>query len=1013
MKKVIVLFAAVLLAASISAQSPGKISYQAVIRDNSGALIPNQTVAIQISILRGSADGLAVYTESQTPVTNANGLVILEIGIQPGFDDIDWANGPYFIKTETDLNGGNNYTITGTSQILSVPYAIYAEKTGNVDYSTLINKPFIPEQTSDLTNNSGFITGYTETDPVFGGSPAGTITNNDIENWNNKLGNEIDSSVTNELQVLSISRDTIYLSNGGFVKLPDYVTSVQIHNDSLYVAYKQEAPINEGYIGRGAPGSTFASVTIDSVSDIAYTSARIDANVTANGGEFVMSRGICLSASANPTLNNTCYASGSGTGAFDAAITGLSPNTRYYARPFASNAIGTSYGNDISFTTLPQTVPTLTTSEVYNISLTSAMSGGHITDDGGLPLLERGICWSLSPAPTIADHTDPQGTVPGNFNALMNGLASGTKYYVRAYAKNTLGTSYGNEFSFTTNALSLASITTNSVSNISYTTVTCGGTVTADNGYPVSSRGICWSTGSAPTIANSKYSEAGGVGSFTAAVMGLSPSTLYYIRAFATNQAGTVYGNEYSFTTLANTAPVLTTRTITGISSSIATSGGNITSDGGSAITAKGVCWSVNPAPTVSNNKTTDGTGSSSYNSNITGLSPLSLYYVRAYATNSVGTTYGNELSFTSTDLVYPPSSKAPIVATASSILITSSTASSGGYVSSEGGSAILARGVCWSTTTNPTLANNHTTDGTGLGYFTSTVTGITGCNTVHYIRAYAYNSTDTTYGPQNSVTTGNLPSGVTTIITKTLPDSIITGGNIPDDGGCSITQKGVCWSLTANPTTSNSTTAQGAGSGTFVSYITGLIPNVTYYIRSYATNSKGTVYGDQQVVTTAIPSSGIYLGQAYAGGSVFYIDGTKLHGLVCTSVSIGNFVWGCNGTDIATSTDFGSGETNTAAITAFCTETNTAAKACDALVLNGYSDWYLPSLNELNLVYNNIGKFGLIANIYYWSSSQCGSGYAYYSSSGYGSCGCSGGWFSTCYGGKTNSYAVLAIRKF
>ena len=503
-----------------------------------------------------------------------------------------------------------------------------------------------------------------------------------------------------------------------------------------------------------------------------------------------MSRGICLSASTNPTLNNTCYASGTGTGTYSAAITGLNPNTTYFVRSFASNAIGTSYGTETSFTTLPQTTPTLTTNQVYNISLTSAMSGGNISDDGGLPLLERGICWSLSPAPTIADSTDPQGTATGSFNALMDKLTSGTNYYMRAYAKNALGTAYGNELSFTTNALSLASITTNAVSNISYTTATCGGTVTADNGYPVSSRGICWSTATAPTTSNYKYSEAGSVGSFTASVTGLTSSTTYYIRAFAINEAGTVYGNEYSFTTLANTAPVLTTKAITGISSNIASSGGNITSDGGSAITAKGVCWSVNPAPTLSDNKTTDGTGSSGYNSNITGLSPLSLYYVRAYATNSVGTTYGNELSFTSTDLVYPPSSTAPIVATASSVLITSSTASSGGYVSSDGGSAILARGVCWSTTINPTLANNHTADGTGLGYFTSTVTGLTGCNTVHYIRAYAYNSTDTTYGPQNSVTTGNLPSGVTTIVTKTLPDSIITGGNIPDDGGCRSRKK-------------------------------------------------------------------------------------------------------------------------------------------------------------------------------------------------------------------------------
>ncbi len=640
------------------------------------------------------------------------------------------------------------------------------------------------------------------------------------------------------------------------------------------------------------------------------------------------------------------------------------------------------------------------------------MSGGIISDDGGLPLLERGICWSLTPEPTIDDFVDAQGTETGRFHALMNGLVSGTQYFVRAYAKNALGTSYGNEFSFTTNTLSLASITTSAVGNILYTTATCGGNVTSDNGSPVTSRGICWSTSVSPTTLSSKYSEAGGIGSFTANITGLSTSTTYYVRAFAVNGAGTVYGNENSFTTPARTAPVLATRPVTGISSNIASSGGNITSDGGSAITAKGVCWSVNHNPDVNGSKTTDGTGSASFSSNMTGLSPLSLYYVRAYATNVVGTTYGEELSFTSTDLVFPPSSSAPIVATASSTLINSSTASTGGYVSTDGGSPILSRGVCWSTAANPTLVNNHTSDGNGLGYYNSTVTGLTGCNTVHYIRAYACNGTDTTYGAQNSVTTGNLPTGVTTIITTVKHDSIIAGGNIPDDGGCPITQKGVCWSLTADPTVYSSLTNQGAGSGTYVSCITGLLPNVTYYVRAYAINSKGTVYGDQQVVTTAIPS-GIYLGQSYAGGRVFYIDATGEHGLVCTASSIGNFVWGCSGTDIATSYDFGTGEMNTAAMIAFCAEPNTAANACESLDLNGYSDWYLPSIGELNLVYNNIGKHGIVVNTNYWSSSQCGAGYANYSSGGYGNCGCSGGWRPTCYGQKTNSFAVLAIRKF
>jgi hypothetical protein len=117
------------------AQAPNKMSYQAVIRDNSNALVTNQVVGMQISILQGSANGSAVYTETQTPITNANGLVSLEIGggtvVSGNFATINWANGPYFIKTETDPAGGNNYTITGTNQLLSVPYAMYAATSGS------------------------------------------------------------------------------------------------------------------------------------------------------------------------------------------------------------------------------------------------------------------------------------------------------------------------------------------------------------------------------------------------------------------------------------------------------------------------------------------------------------------------------------------------------------------------------------------------------------------------------------------------------------------------------------------------------------------------------------------------------------------------------------------------------------------------------------------------------------------------------------------------------------------
>jgi hypothetical protein len=168
MKKVFSILVAVLLTASVFAQSPEKMSYQAVIRDASNNLVINSNIGMQISILQGSASGTAVYVETQTPTTNANGLVSIEIGagtvVSGNFATIDWANGLYFIKTKTDPSGGTTYTITGTSQLLSVPYALHAKTAENI---------------------TGTIT---ETDPIYTGSQAAKITAGDITKLSNLSG---------------------------------------------------------------------------------------------------------------------------------------------------------------------------------------------------------------------------------------------------------------------------------------------------------------------------------------------------------------------------------------------------------------------------------------------------------------------------------------------------------------------------------------------------------------------------------------------------------------------------------------------------------------------------------------------------------------------------------------------------------------------------------------------------------------------------------------------------------
>ena len=176
-------------------QAPNAMSYQAVIRDANNDLVSNQSVGMQISILQGSASGSSVYTETQAASTNDNGLVSIAIGAGTTGDDlssVDWANGHYFIKTETDPTGGSNYTITGTSQLLSVPYALYAktaENTFSGDYNDLNNRP---SNISSFSNDAGYVT---------------TLNDDDA---------------TNELQNLSVSAtgDTLHLQNGGFVIIP-------------------------------------------------------------------------------------------------------------------------------------------------------------------------------------------------------------------------------------------------------------------------------------------------------------------------------------------------------------------------------------------------------------------------------------------------------------------------------------------------------------------------------------------------------------------------------------------------------------------------------------------------------------------------------------------------------------------------------------------------------------------------------------------------------------------------
>lgn len=305
--------------------------------------------------------------------------------------------------------------------------------------------------------------------------------------------------------------------------------------------------------------------------------------------------------------------------------------------------------------------------------------------------------------------------------------------------------------------------------------------------------------------------------------------------------------------------PTITTATIVSIASSTASGGGNISSDGGATVTERGVCWNTSANPIISDSHTTDGTGVGTFTSNLTGLLPTTTYHVRAYATNSSGTAYGNEVIFTtsSTPAVLPT------ITTSSATAITFTSASAGGNITSDGGAVITARGICWSTSINPVISGNHTSDGTGAGSFLSAITGLIPSTTYH-IRAYATNSIGTAYGNDIMFTT-QVPQG----INGTLFIGAMDGKFYAIDAASGNTK----WTFQTGQTITNSPTVVGNlvifGSNDRTMYAV----NATTGLMEWKFYTGDSNTGGNIEVAPAVNNGVVYLG--CSNGKIYAIDTT------------------------------------------------------------------------------------------------------------------------------------------
>lgn len=285
-------------------------------------------------------------------------------------------------------------------------------------------------------------------------------------------------------------------------------------------------------------------------------------------------------------------------------------------------------------------VPIVLISEVDDLTATSVHCYANIEESGNSAIVDRGFVYSTMVYPTVASEKVSLGRGETEFDCKL-AMAPHTTYYVRAYAVNGLGVGYSDQWEITT-LDGLAVLNTQSVSGITATSAISGGEVVSDSEFDVTAYGICWSTTSNPTVSNAHTVDGSGLGAFTSRMANLEPNTTYYVRSYAENASGIAYGNQVTFTTLSG-LPTVSTITASTVTSTYAQAGGNVTADGGFDVIRRGVCYGIAPQPTIAGSHTTDGIGTGEFVSYLTNLNPGTTYYYRAYATNGVGTAYGEQ----------------------------------------------------------------------------------------------------------------------------------------------------------------------------------------------------------------------------------------------------------------------------------------------------------------------------------------------------------------------------------
>ncbi len=742
--------------------------------------------------------------------------------------------------------------------------------------------------------------------------------------------------------------------------------------------------------------------------------------------------GFCYSTNDLPTsADSKVIVASSGNEVFNALVSGLDVGTKYYIRAYAKNGSTYVYGDIIDVTTLTndQIVIDFDLNKYAKVTIGTQVwmrenyKVTHFRNGDPIPNVTDGSAWTSLTTPAYCNYNNNPG-IGSQYGALYN-------YYTTVDSRGLCPTGWhvptDAEWTTLINFLGGESSAGAKMKEVGVSQDWPDPSILSLQHWQAPNTGATNESGFTAFAAGFRSEYLGSFESIGGDCFFWSSQENNAINAFyrtlskvntSATKGNRNKANGYSVRCIQGTdkfVPVVITGATSNMAPTSVTIAGSISSTGGSDITEQGVCLSTSTNPTILNQKVTSDLGSASYSCNFNGLVPNYTYYARAYAVNEIGVAYGNEVSFTTSN-----------PATIMFSIIGSETSWASdidmNYITTDGSvSYYKINSRLFKQDEEFKIRKNHEWAQGTWGYADLIFHGETSnleARTVDNIgiksdRIYEVTLEVMWGGNEFHLYMNNLtPSITTSNISSFGATSATCGGNVNNLGSSDVSVKGVCWSTSPMPTIALTTkSSDGTGTGAFVSNLPNLSPNTKYYIRAYATNSSGTSYGAEVNFTTA----SLAIGDSYQGGKVAYIlqsgdpgyNATVQHGLIAAlSDQSSSAAWGCAGTTIigGDGTAIGAGLQNTIDIMAGCATAGIAARLCRGVTINGYSDWYLPSRDEMFKLYLNKDIIGGFTGNSYWTSSEFSTSNAYYVSFVYG---------DTPNGSKSSTVSVRAVRSF